>query len=94
MTEKWEPQDGEVVGRDADGNPTDILVKSDSSPDPYAVRWITQGIVNEETDEESFVQTWVCSCKAYEYGGGKPCKHIKRTVPERLIVDLTAETGR
>jgi hypothetical protein len=90
----WEPQEGEVLERDEDGNPSSIEVRSDSRPDlPYVVRWTTLRIENEETDEESYIKSWVCSCKAYEYGGGKPCKHIKRSIPDELIVDLSEKTG-
>lgn len=90
----WEPPEGEVLQRDDDSNPLIIEVKSDSRPElPYIVRWTQLKIENQETDEESFISAWVCSCKAYEYGRGAPCKHIKRAVPEELIVDLSEKTG-
>jgi hypothetical protein len=91
---EWEPQEGEVVNRDEHGNPDVIMVSSDSRDDPYAVRFTTLRVENEDTDEESYIHAWVCSCKAYEYGGGKPCKHIKRVIPERLIVDLSPQSDQ
>lgn len=89
----WEPQEGTVIHRDEHGNPDQIIVDSDSGGDPYVVRWAPLRVENQETDEESFISAWVCSCKAYEYGRGAPCKHIKRTIPEELIVDLSEKTG-
>ena len=93
MSEKWDAQEGEVVAIDGEGNPEVILVASDSSDEPYTVRRAVLRIENEETEEESFIRKWACSCKAYEYGEGKPCKHIKRAIPEDQIPDISMLTG-
>jgi adenine specific DNA methylase Mod len=90
---QFEALGGEVVSRDDKGNPDLIMVESDSGGDPYAVRWAVLRVENEETTEESYISSWVCNCKAYEYGRGKPCKHIKRVIPEPFIVDLSEQTG-
>lgn len=89
---QFEALAGEVTSRDSVGNPDAILVESDSGGDPYIVRWSVLRIENEETADESYISAWVCSCKAYEYGRGKPCKHIKRVIPEPFIVDLSEQT--
>lgn len=90
---KWEVNDGEVVARDADYNPEVVLVSSDSRDEPYTVRRAVLRIEDEGTGDESFIRKWACDCKAYEYGGGSPCKHIRRAIPEAQIPDVSELTG-
>lgn len=90
---EWEVNEGEVVARDQDYNPEVVLVSSDSRDEPYTVRRAVLRIENEATGDEQFIRHWACDCKAYEYGNGAACKHIRRAIPEDQIPDLSMFTG-
>ena len=47
------------------------IVIKEEMPDFYIVGYEVNKLPND---------TWVCSCPAFTYGCGKPCKHIKNVI--------------
>lgn len=75
MNEEELPEGTTLMVRDEHGDPSAYEVRSDGGDKHYTVRIeVTEG--PEETGD--VLRRWICSCPAYEYGEGQPCKHMKR----------------
>lgn len=46
---------------------------------PYMVRWDAVSHQNQDMVQYDYS----CTCKAYQYGGGKHCKHIRQVRSQR-----------
>lgn len=43
----------------------------------------TYTVLFTRTPQGPYAYGWRCTCKAFQYGKGKPCKHIERVKAER-----------
>jgi hypothetical protein len=68
------PEGCTVLVRDEHEHPSAYEVISDGGEKIYTVKIE----VREVPEADEVERIWVCSCPAYEYGEGQPCKHMKR----------------
>ena len=72
ISESELPEGSTVLVRDENDDPEVFEVKG-SKGNVYQVR----RAMLEDPDTGEFAYRWICSCPAYEYGEGKPCKHMR-----------------
>lgn len=74
INEQELPEGTTILVCDEHGLPTVYEVLSDGGEKTYTVKIE----VREVPEADDVERIWVCSCPAYEYGEGQPCKHMKK----------------